>query len=132
MDTGPFFEAGWALRYPGDPTMTSNGKRKASRQARGYGASHIARRANLAPIVATGRTRCVRCNHLIEAGQPWHLDHDDDRRTYLGPAHAHCNLSAAAVKRNGKRIPTRRWSRVWFEPIPPGTIVNVDGQTIQC
>ena len=117
--------------------MSSNGKRKASRQARGYGASHIARRANLAPIIATGQTRCVRCNQLIEPGQPWHLDHADDRRTYLGAAHAYCNLSAAAIKRNGfkrntKRIPTRRWSRIWFEPIPPGTIVNIDGQTIQC
>jgi hypothetical protein len=31
---------------------------------------------------------------LILAGQEWHLDHNDDRTGYRGPAHALCNTSA--------------------------------------
>jgi hypothetical protein len=31
---------------------------------------------------------------LILLGQQWHLDHNDDRTGYRGPAHARCNTSA--------------------------------------
>ena len=78
-------------------------KRQLSRHARGYTNAHVARRRQLEPLVATGQVGCCRCNELIEAGQAWHLDHRDDRRGYLGPSHATCNLRAAAEKTNGKR-----------------------------
>jgi hypothetical protein len=71
--------------------------------------------------------RTCRCGQLIEPGQPWHLDHRDDRRGYLGPSHATCNLRAAAEKTNGKRRDHPLiWSRVWFEPIPPNVILSRD------
>jgi hypothetical protein len=94
---------------------------------RGPWATHVARRRQLEPIVAAGQVSCCRCGQLIEPGQPWHLDHRDDRRGYLGAAHATCNLRAAAEKRNGTRTDmTLRWSRVWYEPIPPNVVLSSD------
>ena len=49
--------------------------------------------------MAAGATfRCARCRRPIETGQAWHLDHSDDRATYIGPSHARCNTSAGAMK----------------------------------
>jgi hypothetical protein len=100
-------------------------KRQLSRHARGYTNAHVARRRQLEPLVATGQARCSRCGQPIEPGQPWHLDHRDDRSGYLGPSHATCNLRAAAEKTNGirQRGPLI-WSRVWFEPIPPNVVLR--------
>jgi hypothetical protein len=61
----------------------------------------------------------------IEASQPWHLDHRDDRRGYLGTSHATCNLRSAAQRTNGQRKDHPLiWSRVWFEPVPPNVILS--------
>jgi hypothetical protein len=99
--------------------------RQPSRHLRGYTNAHVARRRQLEPLVATGRTNCSRCGQPIEPGQPWHLDHRDDRHGYLGPSHATCNLRAAAHKRNSTRKEHQLiWSRVWFEPIPPNVILS--------
>jgi hypothetical protein len=88
---------------------------------RGYGHDHQLRRKRLAPLVAAGLAVCVRCGQSIKAGSEWALDHRDDRQGYLGPAHARCNARAGAAKVNGTRTQEKllRWSRVWFEPIPP-------------
>jgi len=68
---------------------------------------------------------CPHCAELIQPGQPWHLDHRDDRSGYLGPSHATCNLRAAAHKRNGTRQDQQLiWSRVWYEPIPPNVVLS--------
>lgn len=60
-------------------------------------------RAALAVTVAAGRARCCRCGGFIAPGAPWHADHTNDRRGYLGAAHQACNLRAAAVKGARKR-----------------------------
>ena len=60
-----------------------------------YGYEHQRTRAAWAPIVATGTVACVRCGKTIAVGQRWHLDHEDDRVHYKGPAHAICNITAA-------------------------------------
>ena len=70
-----------------------------SRHARGYTNAHVARRRQLEPLVATGQASCCRCGQLIQCGQPWHLDHRDDRSGYLGPSHATCNLRAPRRRR---------------------------------
>jgi hypothetical protein len=45
----------------------------------------------------------------IRPGQDWDLDHTDDRRGYLGAAHAKCNRRAGAMKRNAKMRRSRKW-----------------------
>ncbi len=60
-------------------------KPQLSRHARGYTNAHVARRRQLEPLVATGQASCSRCGQPIKPGQPWHLDHRDDRNGYLGP-----------------------------------------------
>jgi hypothetical protein len=76
--------------------------------ASGYGWRHQRYRKMLAPIVAAGGTACSRCAELIQPGEAWDLDHDDnDRSRYLGPSHVKCNRATA-----GRRRPRRR--REWF------------------
>lgn len=68
---------------------------RGSTTARGYGTHHQRLRARWAPKVAAGLVNCARCGEQIQPGQPWHLDHTDDRRGYYGPSHAACNIGAA-------------------------------------
>jgi hypothetical protein len=65
--------------------------RKGTTKQRGYGIEHERRRKMWAPRVAAGVVDCARCGQAIERGEPWDLDHADDRRTYLGPSHRACN-----------------------------------------
>ncbi len=65
-------------------------------------AAHARLRRQLARQGVVGRL-CVRCGLPILAGQAWDLDHRDDRRGYLGPAHARCNRSAGAALGNRAR-----------------------------
>ena len=69
---------------------------KLSPALRGYDATHVATRRWWKPIVEAGGVDCVRCGLPIARGSRWHLDHRDDGGGYLGPAHAKCNLRAAA------------------------------------
>ena len=69
----------------------------------------MARKA-LVPFVASGAARCSRCGLPIAAGEEWHLDHSDDRRSYLGPSHAACNLRAASAKAHALRQRPQRLS----------------------
>ncbi len=71
-----------------------------------YNYQHQQTRAQLAPYVALGYTKCARCGQYIQPGQAWHLDHADDKRHYLGPSHEQCNTRAGAHKRNGHHPPT--------------------------
>jgi hypothetical protein len=72
---------------------------------RGYGYDHQKMRRKWAPIVKRGSVLCSRygedplCPGLIQPEDEWHLDHDNDRTDYRGPAHAPCNERAGAVKR---------------------------------
>lgn len=69
---------------------------RGTRQQRGYGADHTARRAALAPLVATGNVKCWRCGEYIASDQPFDLGHDDqDRAEYRGPEHVACNRATA-------------------------------------
>jgi hypothetical protein len=101
--------------------------------------AHKAMRRRLAPLVASGTVRCARCNELISAGEKWQLDHRDDGRGWLGPAHQRCNARAGWEKMvanaNGHRSslegqPTR-WSQRWFDDPAPGTIVNLGGGLVE-
>jgi hypothetical protein len=66
-----------------------------------YDGQHQAVRRAMLPY-AVGSV-CVRCGRPILPGQPWDLDHTDDRAGYLGPAHQHCNRAAGARLGNARR-----------------------------
>jgi hypothetical protein len=89
---------------------------KDSTTARGYGSTHQAERRRWEPLVQAGVCTCVRCGYPILPGEPYHLDHRDDKLGYLGVSHARCNLLAAAQRGNAiKRAlyAPRRQSREW-------------------
>jgi hypothetical protein len=52
--------------------------------------------------VDSGQCPCARCGQLIPIGAPWHLDHSDDGRGWLGPSHAYCNLKAGGKLGNAR------------------------------
>lgn len=92
---------------PGCPILVKTGRcpshrraadrARGTRQQRGYDADHDHERARWKPIVERGETRCARCNLVIKLGEPWALDHNEDRTAYLGPSHADCNNTAGGV-----------------------------------
>lgn len=85
-------------------------RRRARPEARGYDASHRARRQQLVPIVSQGRTACARCGELILPGQAWDLGHDDrDRSRYSGPEHRRCNRQTAKHRKQQQRVASREW-----------------------
>jgi hypothetical protein len=68
--------------------------RRGSTAERGYGPAHRREREKWRPRVEAGQVLCARCHTPIGVGQRWHLDHTADRKGYLGPSHASCNLRA--------------------------------------
>ena len=73
----------------------------ASASARGYGQSHVAQRAQLAPIVAAGKAMCAELvclmpSRRIDPDAPWDLAHTEDRSGWRGPAHRACNANEAS------------------------------------
>jgi hypothetical protein len=103
--------------------------------AGGWGAPHQRLRRQWARLVATGTVACARCGELIAPSAVWHLDHADDRNSYLGPSHAKCNLRAAGWKTGGRMASyprddpangvfwgppmengqPRPWSKAWYD-----------------
>jgi hypothetical protein len=101
-------------------------RRRPTTTARGYGHRHQQRRAELAPLVATGLVSCARCGTRIMPGEPWDLGHRDGsgKRVYSGPEHRRCNRATERHGVEGDRNHDRkmRWSRAWEEPVPPGVL----------
>ncbi|UTI62235.1 hypothetical protein NBH00_12740 [Paraconexibacter antarcticus] len=89
----------------------------ASTTDRGYNYAHKRLRRRWAREVEQGHVACARCRRLIQPGEPWDLDHDDqDRSRYIGPSHARCNRATAGRRPPSPRAaqaPTRH-SRVWY------------------
>ncbi len=74
-------------------------QRRGRRQARGYDRAHEQARKQWLPKVERGEVDCAAPTCLLPIrrilpGQTWHLDHDDTRTGYRGPAHERCNTSA--------------------------------------
>lgn len=93
---------------------------------KGLGKAHRQTRAAWALLVEAGGVSCCRCGKPIVAGKVpqrwrgqirlvdnWHLDHSADRRSYLGAAHASCNVKAGARAGGlkGNASPKRRGPR---------------------
>lgn len=66
---------------------------RGTRQQRGYDRTHEVERQHLLPL-AYGQP-CPHCGVRMWPHDALHLDHTDDRKTYIGIVHAACNLSAA-------------------------------------
>jgi hypothetical protein len=95
--------------------MTQGTKSKLSGTARGYGYQHQRRRQQAISRMTPGQP-CTRCGAPIQPTDNLHLDHTDDRRGYLGLAHARCNVTAGAKRgaaaRTQRRVAPWR-SRAW-------------------
>lgn len=105
----------------------SGGWRRAPASAaeRGYGAPHQAQRAELAPIIASGRALCaeVVClepSRRIAPDAPWDLAHTEDRSGYRGPAHSGCNQNEAS-RRGGATsgAQAKRRAQARYRPSEP-------------
>lgn len=110
-DAGRRVALGWSRR-------PRRRKPTASTTARGYGAEHQKARAELAPRVAAGLENCARCGWQIRPGEPWDLDHTDDRTGYLGASHARCNRATAGRRKrkqgaNAQGQGLKRTTREW-------------------
>jgi hypothetical protein len=85
-----------------------------STSGRGYDGRHKAQRKRWSRIVKSGQAACCRCGEWIVPGQPWDLDHEDDRSGYKGAAHRACNRSVggkhgAQVTNIRKQFTIREW-----------------------
>jgi hypothetical protein len=81
---------------------------------RGYDGRHKRERKKWSRLVDAGKAVCVRCSRLIVPGQPWDLDHTDDRSGYLGASHRACNRAqggrhGATVANTRRQMVIRRW-----------------------
>ena len=73
--------------------------KRGSRHERGYGTRHVRTRERYARKLQQGETIfCARCKKRIMSYDRWHLDHSDDRMSYLGISHASCNTRAGGRK----------------------------------
>lgn len=84
-------------------------RKRGSATVRGYGAAHRHERARWKQAIrAMGGIPCARCGRLIACDDDWDLGHSDDRMTWTGPEHAHCNRSAG--QHNSARM-REHWKR---------------------
>lgn len=93
---------------PGCPELTDGGRcpthkttlqrtqdaQRGTPTERGYGPAHRRLRARIARTLE-GRPCARECGHIFRHGEPFDLDHTDDRSGYLGPSCPSCNRSAA-------------------------------------
>ena len=77
-----------------------------------------AARLALAPLVATGRVRCYRCDNPILPGQPWDADHlhalaqGGDPAGQVVPSHRSCNRHHGLLIATGHPIPPPAGARL--------------------
>lgn len=84
-------------------------RERGSATARGYGVEHRRERARWERAIRErGAIPCTRCGRPITSDDAWDLGHSDDRTTWTGPEHAHCNRKAG--QRNSARM-RERWNR---------------------
>ena len=86
------------------PTHTRDHERaRGTSTTRGYDTTHQRERRHTATLIAQAHAAghpilCTRCRQPITPTDAWDLDHADDRRHYLGPAHASCNRRAGGLR----------------------------------
>jgi hypothetical protein len=80
-------------------------KARGNTAARGYGATHQAKRRVWARRIASGEVvPCARCGRPILPGMYWDLGHvDGDKSRYAGPEHRACNRATASRRANRRK-----------------------------
>lgn len=67
-------------------------RQRGSSTARGYDAAHRHLRRAWEARLATGETHiCAKCGQPVTAADQWDLGHTDNRQSWTGPEHRHCN-----------------------------------------
>lgn len=113
----PAWPGDWASVFEAPPFVVPppRPRPKPTPAARGYDEGHRRMRRALEPLVRSGGAVCAKCGQPIHPDARWHLGHTDDRRTWTGPEHPLCNLSAA-----GRKAARLRRERRGDPPPPPG------------
>lgn len=89
-------------------THTYNQQRGSS-TARGYDAAHRHLRRAWEARLATGETHtCAKCGQLVTATDQWDLGHTDNRQSWTGPEHRHCNRQDGQHKATAS---SEHWTR---------------------
>lgn len=88
-------------RYCGEH-MFEYEERRGRTGRRGYGWRHQQARVREAERIAKQVVSCARCKQIILPDEAWDLGHSDDRATYVGAEHVHCNRAAGG--RNGAMV----------------------------
>lgn len=84
-------------------------RQRGSSTARGYGTAHRRERARWEAAMASGTVpTCAKCNQPVLPSQSWDLGHTDDRTTWTGPEHRHCNRQDGQHKATAS---TEHWNR---------------------
>src|SRR4051812_23652585 len=92
--------AHWELSWGGCPVLPAPPvgpmpRKVGTTTQRGYDYKHKRGRKAALAAMRDGDP-CTRCGHAMHKGDDLHYDHDDDRTTYRGLAHASCNERAGA------------------------------------
>lgn len=84
-------------------------RHRGSSTARGYDATHRHLRRQWEARLATGETHiCAKCGQPVTAADQWDLGHADNRQSWTGPEHRHCNRKDGQHKATAS---AERWTR---------------------
>lgn len=84
-------------------------RQRGSSTARGYNAAHRHLRKEWEARLATGQTHtCAKCGQPVTATDQWDLGHTDNRQSWTGPEHRHCNRQDGQHKATAS---TEHWNR---------------------
>lgn len=94
--------------------------------ARGYGRAHRQLREQWRRKIKAGACPpCSRCGRPIFPSEAFHLDHEENREGWRGPAHSSCNVKAGAKK--GNRIAARRKAARQEQGLPETRVWDLRG-----
>lgn len=90
-------------------------RQRGSSTARGYDAAHRHLRRAWEARLATGETHiCAKCGQPVTAADQWDLGHTDNRQSWTGPEHRHCNRKDGQHKATAS---AEHWTRHQAKPL---------------
>lgn len=90
-------------------------RQRGSSTARGYNAAHRHLRRAWEARLATGETHiCAKCGQPVTDADQWDLGHTDNRQSWTGPEHRHCNRKDGQHKATAS---AEHWTRHQAKPL---------------